>query len=80
MRPFKLWDLDWVKSGCVALLHSIRGDMPCRLTFRTRGLFSKHFTVVALPLNLICPPKSLYVARGLCGHVPGLQAVSHLGF
>lgn len=25
-------------------------------TLRTRGLFSKHFTVAACPLNLMCPP------------------------
>ncbi len=25
-------------------------------TSRTNGLFSKHFTVAAWPLNLLCPP------------------------
>lgn len=27
-----------------------------RLTLRTKGLFSKHLTVAAWPLNLMCPP------------------------
>ena len=29
-------------------------------TLRTRGLFSKHFTVATRPLNLRLPPKSLH--------------------
>lgn len=49
-------------------LYNKRVELSCKLTFRTRGLFSKHLTVVALPLNLMCPPKSLH-QRVLCNPV-----------
>lgn len=48
----------------VCRTHSLFFQAESLLTARTRGLFSKHFTVAAWPENLRLPPKSLQRESG----------------